>query len=284
MQFGASLFFTDYSMSPSVLAAALEVRGFESIWAPEHSHIPLSRKSQWGGGGELPKKYYDVMDPFVSLTAAAMATTTLRLGTGVCLVQQRDPIQTAKLVASIDQISNGRFLFGVGIGWNQDEMENHGVAFDSRAKLAREKIEAMKAIWTQSKAEYHGEFVNFDPMMAWPKPVQKPHPPIIVGGAFPHGARRALRYGDGWIPLSGRAAYGDIAEYLPRFQQMASEAGRDLATVPLSMFAVPEDLDTMKRYGDLGISRVVVSLESESAEKILPILDRWAEIIRRVNA
>ena len=284
MQFGASLFFTDYSMSPSALAAALEVRGFESIWAPEHSHIPLSRKSQWGGGGELPKKYYDVMDPFVSLTAAAMATTTLRLGTGVCLVQQRDPIQTAKLVASIDQISNGRFLFGVGIGWNQDEMENHGVAFDSRAKLAREKIEAMKAIWTQSKAEYHGEFVNFDPMMAWPKPAQKPHPPIIVGGAFPHGARRALRYGDGWIPLSGRAAYGDIAEYLPRFQQMASEAGRDLATVPLSMFAVPEDLDTMKRYGDLGISRVVVSLESESAEKILPILDRWAEIIRRVNA
>ena len=284
MQFGASLFFTDYSMSPSALAAALEVRGFESIWAPEHSHIPLSRKSQWGGGGELPKKYYDVMDPFVSLTAAAMATTTLRLGTGVCLVQQRDPIQTAKLVASIDQISNGRFLFGVGIGWNQDEMENHGVAFDSRAKLAREKIEAMKAIWTQSKAEYHGEFVNFDPMMAWPKPTQKPHPPIIVGGAFPHGARRALRYGDGWIPLSGRAAYGDIAEYLPRFQQMASEAGRDLATVPLSMFAVPEDLDTMKRYGDLGISRVVVSLESESAEKILPILDRWAEIIRRVNA
>lgn len=284
MQFGASLFFTDYSMSPSALAAALEVRGFESIWAPEHSHIPLSRKSQWGGGGELPRKYYDVMDPFVSLTAAAMATTTLRLGTGVCLVQQRDPIQTAKLVASIDQISNGRFLFGVGIGWNQDEMENHGVAFDSRAKLAREKIEAMKAIWTQSKAEYHGEFVNFDPMMAWPKPAQKPHPPIIVGGAFPHGARRALRYGDGWIPLSGRAAYGDIAEYLPRFRQMASEAGRDLATVPLSMFAVPEDLDTMKRYGDLGISRVVVSLESESAEKILPILDRWAEIIRRVNA
>ena len=284
MQFGASLFFTDYSMSPSALAAALEVRGFESIWAPEHSHIPLSRKSQWGGGGELPKKYYDVMDPFVTLTAAAMATTTLRLGTGVCLVQQRDPIQTAKLVASIDQISNGRFLFGVGIGWNQDEMENHGVAFDSRAKLAREKIEAMKAIWTQSKAEYHGEFVNFDPMMAWPKPAQKPHPPIIVGGAFPHGARRALRYGDGWIPLSGRAAYGDIAEYLPRFRQMASEAGRDLATVPLSMFAVPEDLDTMKRYGDLGISRVVVSLESESAEKILPILDRWAEIIRRVNA
>ena len=283
MQFGASMFFTDYSMAPAALAGALEARGFESLWAPEHSHIPLSRKSPWGGGGELPKQYYDVMDPFVTLTAAAMATTHLKLGTGVCLVQQRDPIQTAKLVASIDQISRGRFLFGIGIGWNQDEMENHGVVFESRAKLAREKIEAMKAIWTQPRAEYHGEFVNFDPMMAWPKPVQKPYPPIIVGGAFPQGARRALRYGDGWIPLSGRAAYGDIAEILPRFRQMASEAGRDLETVPLSMFAVPEEVETMKRYAGFGISRVVVSLASEPAETTLPILDRWAEIIRQVN-
>ena len=284
MQFGASMFFTDYSMAPTELGIALEARGFESLWAPEHSHIPLSRKSPWGGGGDLPKKYYDVMDPFVSLSAAAAVTKTLRLGTGVCLVQQRDAIQTAKLVASLDQISGGRFLFGIGIGWNQDEMENHGVAFASRAKLTREKIEAMIAIWTQSKAEYHGEFINFDPMMAWPKPVQKPHPPIIVGGAFPHGARRALRYGNGWIPISGRASAGDIAEQLPRFKQMAAEAGRDPATVPLSLFSVPEDADTLKRYRDLGISRVVVSLESDNGEITLPILDRWAEIIRKVKA
>jgi probable F420-dependent oxidoreductase len=284
MQFGASMFFTDYSMAPGALASALEARGFESVWAPEHSHIPLSRKSPWGGGGELPKKYYDVMDPFVSLTAAAMVTATLKLGTGVCLVQQRDAIQTAKLVASIDQVSNGRFLFGVGIGWNQDEMENHGVAFESRAKLAREKIEAMIAIWTRNKAEYHGELVKFDPMMAWPKPVQKPHPPIIVGGAFPHGARRAIRYGNGWIPLTGRAAYGDIAELMPRFRQMASEAGRDPAEVPVSLFAAPEDVDTLKRYRDLGISRVVVSLESEDAEQTWPVLDRWADILRQANA
>jgi probable F420-dependent oxidoreductase len=282
MQFGAGMFFTDYSMTPAALATALEARGFESIWAPEHSHIPLSRKSPWGGGGELPKHYYDVMDPFVTLTAAAMVTKRLRLGTGVCLVQQRDPIQTAKLVASLDQISQGRFLFGVGIGWNQDEMENHGVVFESRAKLAREKIEAMKAIWTQPKAEYHGEFVNFDPMMAWPKPVQKPYPPVIVGGAFPHGARRAIRYGDGWIPLTGRATSGDIAEYLPRFRQMATEAGRDPATIPLSLFAVPEEVDTLKRYRDLGISRAVVSLPSEDAGQTLPVLDRWAEIMRQV--
>ena len=283
MQFGASMFFTDYSMGPAELATALEARGFESIWAPEHSHIPLSRKSPWGGGGDLPKHYYDVMDPFVSLTAAAMVTKRLRLGTGVCLVQQRDTIQTAKLVASLDQISGGRFLFGIGIGWNQDEMENHGVVFESRAKLAREKIEAMKQIWTQPKAEYHGEFVNFDPIMAWPKPVQKPYPPIIVGGAFPQGARRAIRYGDGWIPLTGRATSGDIAEYLPRFHQMAAETGRDPATIPLSLFAVPEDVDTLKRYRDLVISRVVVRLASEDAGKTLPILDRWSEIIRHAN-
>jgi probable F420-dependent oxidoreductase len=283
MQFGAGMFFTDYSMASAALATALEARGFESIWAPEHSHIPLSRKTPWGGGGDLPQYYYDVMDPFVTLTAAAMVTKTLRLGTGVCLVQQRDPIQTAKLVASLDRISGGRFLFGVGIGWNQDEMENHGVVFANRAKLGREKIEAMKAIWTQPKAEYHGEFVNFDPMTANPKPVQKPYPPVIVGGAFPHGARRAIRYGDGWIPLTGRATSGDIAEYLPQFRQMATEAGRDPATIPLSLFSVPEEADTMKRYRDLGISRVVVNLPSEDAGQILPVLDRWAEIIRQVN-
>ena len=278
------MFFTDYSATPAVLAAAMEARGFESLWAAEHSHIPLSRKSPWGGGGDLPKKYYDAMDPFVTLTAAACATTTLKLATGVCLVQQRDAIQTAKLVASIDQVSNGRFLFGIGIGWNRDEMENHGVAFDTRAKLTREKIEAMKAIWTQQAAEYHGELINFDPMVAEPKPVQKPHPPVIVGGAFPHGARRALLYGDGWIPLSGRAAYGELAEYLPRFRQMASEAGRDLANVPLSLTAVPQDADTLKRYADLGVSRVVFDLPSEAADELLPMLDRWAEMMQWVNA
>jgi probable F420-dependent oxidoreductase len=176
LAFGVSMFFTDYSMTPGELGQALEVRGFESVWAPEHSHIPLSRKTPFPGGGDVPKKYYDAMDPFVTLTAAAMATKKLKVGTGVCLVAQRDPIQTAKLVASIDNVSNGRFLFGIGNGWNQDEMENHGTVFASRHKLARERVEAMKAIWTQSKAEYHGEFVNFDPMMTWPKPVQKPHP------------------------------------------------------------------------------------------------------------
>src|SRR5580704_15837640 len=200
MHFGGAMFFTDYSMSAPELARALEERGFESVWAPEHSHIPLSRKTPFPGGGDLPKPYYDAMDPFVVLAAAAQATRTIKLGTGVALIQQRDAIQTAKLVASIDQVSQGRFLFGVGGGWSQDEMEDHGTVYATRFKRVRESIEAMKEIWTKERAEYHGEFVNFDPMIARPKPVQKPHPPIHVGGAFPHGARRAIRYGDGWIP------------------------------------------------------------------------------------
>ncbi|MBY0329058.1 MAG: LLM class F420-dependent oxidoreductase [Acetobacteraceae bacterium] len=277
MDFGASMFFTDYSMTPAALARALEERGFESVWAPEHSHIPLSRKSPWPGGGELPKRYYDCMDPFVSLTAAAAATQRLRLGTGVCLVNQRDPIQLAKLVASIDQVSGGRFLFGIGIGWNQDEMENHGTVFETRAKLVRERVEAMKEIWTKSKPEYHGEFVNFDPMMTWPKPVQKPYPPIIVGGGFPQAARRAIRYGNGWIPITGRAP---MENALAKFRELAKEMGRDPAELPITAFGAAEDADLLKRYRDLGVSRVVVSLDSEKEDAILPVLDRWAALIR----
>ena len=283
MKFGASMFFTDYSMAPDALARALEERGFESLWAPEHSHIPLTRKTPFIFGGDLPKKYYDVMDPFVTLTAAAMATKTLNIGTGVCLITQRDPIQTAKLVASIDQISGGRFLFGVGNGWNQDEMEDHGQVFSTRHKLARERIEAMKAIWTQSKAEYHGEFVNFDPMMTWPKPVRKPHPPILVGGAFPYSARRAIRYGDGWMPQVTEYAKTELADLVPQFHQMAIEAGRDPASLPISVWGRQPDLNLAKRYQDLGVDRMVPSLDSAKADEILPLLDSWAEFIRKVN-
>ena len=283
MEFGAAMFFTDYSMPPGELAQALEARGFESLWAPEHSHIPTSRTSPFPNGGDLPKQYYDVMDPFVTLTAAAVATKTLKVGTGVCLVQQRDPIQTAKLVASIDQVSNGRFLFGVGSGWNAEEMADHGTAFKSRHKVARERIEAMKLIWTETKPEYHGEFVNFDPMMTWPKPVQKPHPPVIVGGAFPYGARRAIRYGDGWVPHASRPEYGDVSDFLPQFHQMVAEAGRDPASLPLTMFRIVEDLDRLRHYRDIGIARVVITLPSAGPDQVLPILDRWAELVRRMD-
>src|ERR1700724_2143457 len=284
MDFGAMMFHTDYSMPIVDLARALEERGFESLWAPEHSHIPLSRLTPFPGGGELPKKYYDAMDPFVTLTAAAAATKRLRVGTGICLVAQRDPIQTAKQVASIDQLSGGRFLFGVGNGWNEDEMANHGTVFASRHKLARERIEAMKAIWTKSKAEYHGEFVNFDPMMTWPKPVQKPHPPILVGGAFPYGARRALAYGNGWVPHRTRTQYADVQALLPKFREMAAEAGRDPASVPITLWGAKEDLDLLERDRADGVSRLVVSFDSGKADTILPELDRWATLIRQLGS
>ncbi len=284
MKIGGAVFFTDYSMTPAEMGRALEERGFDSLWAPEHSHIPLSRKSPFPSGGEVPKKYYDAMDPFVALTAAAAATTKLLVGTGVCLVAQRDPIQTAKLVASIDHISNGRFLFGVGNGWNQDEMENHGTVFEQRHKLARERIEAMKVIWTKSKAEYHGELVNFDPMMAWPKPVQKPHPPILVGGAFPFSARRALRYGDGWLPHRARKQYDDVFDLMPNFRQMAAEANRDLASVPVTIWGAKPDADLLKRDRDGGVSRVIITFESAKLDAVLPEMDKWSAIIRKLDS
>jgi probable F420-dependent oxidoreductase len=283
MDFGAAMFFTDYSTTPGALAQALEARSFESVWSPEHSHIPTSRATPFPQGGKLPKKYYEAMDPFVSLTAAAVATGRLKVGTGVCLVAQRDPIQTAKLVASIDQISGGRFLFGVGGGWNAEEMADHGTAFATRFKLMRERIAAMREIWTKDEAEFHGELVDFLPMKAWPKPVQKPYPPVIVGGAFPYAARRAIAYGDGWIPHASRPQYGDVTDFVPRFRQMAAEAGRDPASLPVTVWGVSEDAGRLDRCRELGIARVVVSLPSAAADEILPILDRWAGLIERVR-
>jgi len=279
MQFGGAMAFTDSSISAMELARALEERGFESIWAPEHSHIPLTRKTPYPGG-ELPKYFHEILDPFVVLAAASQATRTIKFGTGVLLVQQRDTIQTAKLVASFDQVSQGRFLFGVGGGWNQDEMENHGTVYATRFKRMRETIEAMKEIWTKETPEYHGEFVNFDPMMAGPKPVQKPHPPIHVGGAFPHGARRAIRYGDGWIPVAGRE---DLTDVIPKFQDMAREAGRDPSSIEITLFGLGEDVDRLKRFADMGVARVVPMFAPEKKDLVLPIVDRWTKIMRLLN-
>ena len=281
MDFGVLMFMTDYAMPVAALAQAMEARGFESLWAPEHSHIPLSRKTPFPGGGELPKPYYDAMDPFVSLSIAAGVTKKLKVATGVCLVIQRDTIQLAKTVASLDQVSGGRFLFGIGGGWNQDEMEDHGTVYATRFKRMREQVEAMREIWTKPKPEYHGEIVDFPPMMTWPKPAQNPLP-VIVGGMFPHAARRALRYGDGWIPHSRRPQYEDVTDFLPHFRQMAGEIGRDPATVPITVWGIGEDIDRLRRYRDQAVARVVISLPAEPAEKTLPTLDRWAELIRRM--
>jgi probable F420-dependent oxidoreductase len=283
LKIGAVMFFTTYSMQPAPLARALEERGFESLWVPEHTHIPSSRKTEYPAGGPLIRPYYDIMDPFLALNTAATVTTRLRIGTGIALVTQRDPIVTAKAVATIDQLSQGRFLFGVGNGWNQDEIENHGTAFGTRHKLARERIEAMKAIWTQEEPEYHGEFVNFDKMKMWPKPAQNPYPPIIVGGAYPYAARRAIAYGDGWIPRADRLEADGIGVVIDKFRALATEAGRDLATLPITIFRVPDELDKLKFCEDIGIDRVVFTLPAEKEDKIMPIIDRWAELKRKLE-
>ena len=282
MHFGAGIFFTDYSARPGELARELEDRGFESLWAPEHSHIPISRATPMPAGKDLPKKYYDVMDPFVTLTAAAMATTTLKVATGICLVGQRDPIQTAKLVASLDQVSNGRFMFGVGSGWNAEEMANHGTDFRSRHKRVRESIAAMREIWTATKPEYHGDLIDFPPMKTWPKPVQDPHPPIHVGGSFPHGARRAIAYGNGWMPHIRRPDYEDVTDFLPEFEDMVREAGRDMGALPVTIWGTPPDIDTIKRFQDRGVTRVVAELDSAKLDSLLPELDRWSDVIDRM--
>jgi probable F420-dependent oxidoreductase len=281
MDFGAAIFFTDYSMGPAELATALEERGFESVWAPEHSHIPLSRRSPFPQGGDLPKKYYDVMDPFVTLSAAAVVTTKLKVATGICLLVQRDPIQTAKEVATLDQVSGGRFLFGIGAGWNAEEMADHGTEFSMRFEVMRERVEAMKAIWTKSKPEYDGKHVKFPQMMTWPKPIQKPHPPIVVGGAFPYGARRAIAYGDGWVPHARRPAYDDILTLLPEFRKMATAAGRDPASIPVTVFGVAEDGDAVRRCRDAGVVRAIFNLPAAKADEVLPVLDRCAALIRK---
>lgn len=271
MRVGFTIFPTEYAIPLPELAVEAEGRGFESLWVSEHSHIPVSRRTPFPGGGELPKMYYDTLDPFVALAGAAAVTSRIKLGTGICLVVQRDPIHTAKEVASLDQLSGGRFLFGVGGGWNAEEMNHHGTPLEGRFGLLRERVEAMVAIWTHDEAEYHGERVDFDPIYMWPKPVQKPHPPIHVGGAFPAAARRAVRYGDGWLPIGGRQ--DDIPKQVPELRRMAADAGRDPASLEVSVFGVVPKEKVVARYRDAGVDRVVIGLPPAGRDAVLPILD-----------
>ena len=284
MEISAAIFFTDYSMTPTDLAVALEERGFDSLWVAEHSHIPVTRRFTHPlGEAALTKEYYDVMDPFVTLSAAAAVTKRLKLGTAICLVIQRDTIQTAKAVASLDQISKGRFLFGIGCGWNAEEMEDHGTLYETRTLKMREQIEAMKEIWTKDQAEYHGRIVDFPPMMTWHKPVQKPHPPVIVGGAFRLAARRAIRYGDGILPAAPSAGSGSPEEFMPVWRRMAAEAGRDPQSLSVTLGGAPEDLAVLRRNRDLGVTRMNVRLPPENKDVVLSMLDRWAKLIPQVR-
>jgi probable F420-dependent oxidoreductase len=284
MEIGAAIFFTDYSMAPTDLAVALEQRSFESLWVAEHSHMPVTRRFTHPlGEAALTKEYFDVMDPFVTLSAAAAVTKRLKLGTAICLVIPRDTIQTAKLVASLDQVSKGRFLFGIGCGWNADEMEDHGTVYETRTLKMREQIEAMKQIWTKDTAEYHGQIVDFPPMQSWPKPVQQPYPPVIVGGAFRLAARRAIRYGSGILPAAPSAGSGSPKDFMPHFHRMAEEAGREPASLSVTLGGAPEDLAVLRRNRDLGVTRMTVRLPPAKEAEILPILDRWAKLIPQVK-
>ena len=285
MDFGAMMFCTDFSIRPDDLAKLLEDRGFESMWVPEHSHIPADRRSPWPGGAELPQEYWHTYDPFVALTAAAAATTTLKVGTGICLVIERDPIMMAKEVASVDRLSNGRFIFGIGGGWNREEMANHGTRSRSRWRLLRERILAMKEIWTQEEAEFHGEFVNFDKMWAYPKPVQRPHPPILMGGDGPTTFDRVVEYCDGWMPISGRPQSGgpSLQEKIAMLRRQAEEARRDPASINITTFrgqdgSQPEP-DAIRRLEEAGVDRVIFGLPSAERDTVLPIIDQCAKLI-----
>lgn len=279
MQFGVFMFPTDFSIGPAELARAVEERGFESLLFPEHTHIPASRLSAWPGGGELPQEYSHVLDPFVALTVAAAATTRLRLGTGICLVIERDPIVLAKEVASVDVVSGGRFLFGIGGGWNREEMENHGTDYTRRWKLLRERIEAMKEIWSSDEATYHGEFVNFERIWSWPKPAQKPHPPILVGGDGERTLQRVVRYGDEWMPL-GRGG-GQFGERIKELAELAAKAGR--GRIPVSIFAAPSDPATLEQYRRDGVDRALFPLPPADADRVLARLDKLTALVRGLN-
>ena len=277
MDYGVLMFATEYAIAPDELARALEERGFESVWVPEHTHIPASRRSPWPGGGELPREYWSSYDPFVALMAAGAATRRLKLGTGICLVVERDPITTAKEVATLDRLTGGRVLFGIGGGWNAEEMENHGTAFKTRWRLLRERVLAMKEIWTRREAEFHGAFVRFDALWADPKPLQKPHPPVIIGGDGPTTFDRVVEYGDGWMPILRPTS--NPVERIPELQARLKQVGHDPRSAPVSVCFAPPKPEGLQALAAAGVARAIFGLPSEPRDAILPRLDAYAKLI-----
>jgi probable F420-dependent oxidoreductase len=276
MRVGVFYFPTDYGINIAELARVLEERGFASLYVPEHTHIPTSRRTPFPGGGELPRRYSHTHDPFVALSFAAAATRKLLVGTGICLIPERDPIVTAKCVASLDQLSGGRFIFGIGGGWNAEEMENHGARYETRFRMMRERILAMKALWTREEASFRGEFVNFDPVWSWPKPAQRPHPPILLGGESDYTLRRIVEYCDGWIPrpvgdFTGRAA-------IERLRRMAESKRRDPKSLMISVFRAPTDKAALAEYREAGIDEALIKIRDSSRDEILQLLDRYAPL------
>jgi probable F420-dependent oxidoreductase len=276
MRVGVLYFPTDYGIDIRELARAAEERGFDSLFLPEHTHIPKSRRTPFPGGGDLPKAYSHTHDPFVALSFAAAATRKILLGTGICLIPQRDPIVTAKCVASLDQLSNGRFVFGIGGGWNVDEMENHGARYETRFKLMRERILAMKALWTEQEAAFHGEMVNFDAVWLYPKPMQQPHPPILLGGSSDYTLKRVVEFCNGWFPIA-RPGFKP-KEAVERLRRVASAAERDFSTLTISVFGAPADNAALTEYRDAGIHRAVLPIPDLTRDEIMGLLDKYSPL------
>lgn len=275
MKFGAAIFPTREVQSPGEIARMAEERGFQCLLFPEHTHIPASRESAWPGGSELPPYYARTYDPFVACTAAAAATERLLIGTGICLVIERDPIVTAKEVASVDVLSGGRFLFGVGAGWNVEEMRNHGTDASRRFGVMRERIEAMKAIWAEDEASYSGRYVSFDRIWCWPKPAQKPHPPVMVGGSGPRVLDRVLAFGDEWMP--NRMSDEDLAARIAELGVRASEAGR--GRIPVTVVGFPADAARIEALAAIGVDRIVFWLPQESPDAVEEGFERYMSAI-----
>ena len=277
MLYGAGMFATDYAMRPDDLARELEARGFESFWVPEHTHIPASRRTPYPGGTDLPKEYWHTYDPFVALTAAASVTKNLKVATGICLIIERDPITTAKEIASLDRLSDGRFIFGIGAGWNAEEMENHGTAYKTRFSLLRERVLAMKEIWTKEEAEFHGRFVNFDPIWSYPKPTQKPHPPILMGGFAAKTFDYVAEFCDGWMPIGYRLE--GLTEKIAELRRRAADAGRDPQTISVTIFGAKPERESLDQFEAAGVERVILMLPPADRDTVMPLVDNYAELI-----
>jgi probable F420-dependent oxidoreductase len=271
MKFGVATFVTDEGMEPAALGAALEERGFAALFVAEHTHIPVSRETPYPAGGDLPRPYYRTLDPFVALTAAGVATERLEVGTGIALVNQRDPILLAKETASLDLVTHGRAVLGVGAGWNREEMRHHGTDPATRMARMRETVLALREIWEHDQAEFHGEFVDFDPIFSWPKPVRRP--PVFVGGWGPKTFDRVLEYGDGWMPVVGRDRDGTLAKAVA---DLRGRAGRH---VPVLAYGASAQADAVKELTLAGVDEILFYLPTEPAEPTLARLDAFAELI-----
>ena len=274
---GIFYFATEYGHNVVDVARDAEQRGFESLWLPEHTHIPVSRKTPYAGGAELPKEYAHTLDPFVALAAVATATKHIRLATGISLLIERDTITMAKTLATLDLLSNGRAILGVGGGWNREEAEHHGVEWSQRFQKLEEQITAIKVIWANEEASFHGEHVRFDPIWSWPKPIQRPRPPIVLGGETDHTLRRVIKYCDGWLPRARDPEI--IVRGIARLNELAEEAGRDPESISVNVFAPRPDAELIDRFKGMGVARIVLWLPPEDRDAVSTRLDGYTRFL-----